>query len=105
MQKSDHKSLVGAAVTGLRWVSFVWVAPSTSLGRTPKSAPIKVSLFLMLRIATLGSFTPHFKRRLFHVAAHKMNHLARRDSELLTNRIKSCAVLPGHLDDSVNLFG
>ncbi len=58
----------------------------------------------VLGLAACDALTPHLERRAFHRLAHQLDHLLFGDAELVFDRLKGGAVLPGHLDDAIELL-
>jgi hypothetical protein len=58
----------------------------------------------MFCFATAGSSSPHFERRGLHLASHQRDHLPRSQSKLTSNRVETCPIFPGHLDDPIDII-
>ena len=57
----------------------------------------------MLGLPARGSLAPHPKRRGLHLGSHELDHLTRSESKLGSDGIERRPILPGHLDNSIDV--
>lgn len=71
------------------------------LVRATESPILEPSQGDMLGLATGCSCPPQTEGRRLEFSSHQRDHLARRQTELLANRVEARAILPCHLDDTI----
>ena len=58
----------------------------------------------MLRVTSGCAFSPQLERTRFEMRSHEFDDLTGGEFELLADGVESSAILPRHLDNSVDLF-
>jgi hypothetical protein len=57
----------------------------------------------VLRLAACGSRSPKSKRGGLHFGSHELDDLAWSETELSLNGIESGSILPGHLNNTIDI--
>ncbi len=69
-----------------------------------RSEPIGAAGGGMFGFAAANPLAPELERRRFQVLPHQRNHFLLGKSELKFNRLEGGTVLPGHLNNPVQIF-
>ena len=104
LQKDCSKVIAFVALNCLRTKSDGWHPFSPALAWTAKAAIGIVPLSLMFCVSTGSSLSPKLERTGFQFSSHQLDDLTGLQSELLSNSVKRCSILPRHHDDSINVF-
>ena len=81
------------------------VASRPLLVRAAKAIHLHFTKSHVLGLPTCCAGAPKSKRRWFHFSSHELDHVARRQPKLGLNGIECSSILPGHLDDSIDICG